>query len=100
MPARTESSLARNAKVSAQVELSSHGRENRRTERILPARRGKLPAQVNFEGAGSDFCAHEGKLARTESSIVRTDGIIAAQAGQWSHEANFRRPNRLHAIRC
>jgi hypothetical protein len=57
-PARTESWLARNDKVSARIEFSPHGRENGRTNRIFGARKGNLSAQMGLVAAGDDFCTH------------------------------------------
>ncbi|HZF01641.1 MAG TPA: hypothetical protein VE344_07075 [Methylomirabilota bacterium] len=59
MPARTGIWLARNGQLPARIELSSHGTENGRTERLFSARKGKLSAQIDFEAAGNDFCPHE-----------------------------------------
>jgi hypothetical protein len=53
-------------------EVGSHGTANRlhksnfrrtngkngRTKRIVPARKARLSAQIDFEAAGSDFCLH------------------------------------------
>ena len=57
-PARKESWLARNVKVSARIELSPHGRENGRTERFIAARRRNCSAQTGKSPARSDFLPH------------------------------------------
>jgi hypothetical protein len=42
----------------AQVEFSPHGRKNARTKRFLAARKQKVSAQIDFEGAQIDFWPH------------------------------------------
>ena len=102
-------------------------RQSVRTDRIIAARTGKSPHGTNFartqreiartgqfRGCGKRFwrarrkvgahgvihCPHGWNYRRTDRKTCARNGFQPHRPANHPHEANFRRPNRLHAIRC
>jgi hypothetical protein len=92
MPARTESWLARNGQLPARIEFCPHEPENGRTERFIAARNWKLPAQIGFEGVGSDL------LFTFVGGGEIGGNLFGSICVQWrARTVEFRKSGRAHA---
>ena len=75
--ARTERLPARSGRLPAQVVKSSHGMENGRTNGRIAARKWKLSAQIGKSSARNDFSSHES--IRPRSSAATKTGQARAK---------------------